>query len=285
MKFYLSIFAMVLFQFGNAQCAANAGPDLYVCFSDTATVTLGGSPSANFGTPPYQYAWSMQPILGSSLTSAFFLNDSTLANPVLISPADNDTIHFYLTVTDSLGCISRDTVLVYGSTFLSGLGFISFTINRGDSVNLNRGHNVTGGLGAKTYLWRPNHGLRDSTNASPGWVKPDTSVNYYVTVTDETGCSATGLYYFIRVNQIGLKEPLASQIKVFPNPVREKLQVEIPVDLELNTLRLLDLTGRLVRALNSSGESHSLSDLPSGVYFVEAVFSNGEVFRQRVLKN
>jgi hypothetical protein len=276
---FVFVAVLVVFHFANAQCAANAGPDLFICGDDTTKFILGGSPTANFGTAPYTYTWSMNPV-----DYGFFwvhasdvLNDTTLANPELIGVFTNDTMHFNLEITDSLGCIATDTLTVYSSTFAIGLGSILLKMNKGDSLYLGAGHNVWGGLGASTYLWRPNHGLRDSTNASPGWVKPERSVYYYVTVTDAIGCTARGYYYQIDVNTISLQEPLARKIKVYPNPVREKLQVKIPEDLELNTLRLLDLAGRLVRELNPSGESHNLSDLPRGIYILEISTNEGVV--------
>lgn len=68
---------------------------------------------------------------------------------------------------------------------------MQFEINQGDSVFLSGMHNVGGGFPPYEYLWRPNHGLSDSTSLS-FWAKPEFSIAYYVTKTDSAGCVVTG---------------------------------------------------------------------------------------------
>lgn len=75
----------------------NAGNDKLVCMN--AKDTLGGKPSAQGGTPPYQYQWI--PSIG--------LSSATVPNPILVSP---QTRTYRLQVTDASGCIKNDTVQV-----------------------------------------------------------------------------------------------------------------------------------------------------------------------------
>lgn len=70
----------------------NAGVSPLITYSG-ATINLGGSPTATGGTPPYSYSWSPY---------------SYSANPTFTANTDSSTIT--LTVIDSLGCVSRDTV-------------------------------------------------------------------------------------------------------------------------------------------------------------------------------
>lgn len=62
-------------------------------------VILGGSPTAQFGFPPYQYNWS--PATG--------LNDPTWSNPFA---APGDTTTYSVEVTDANGCTQSDQVTV-----------------------------------------------------------------------------------------------------------------------------------------------------------------------------
>ncbi|MBL4656764.1 MAG: right-handed parallel beta-helix repeat-containing protein, partial [Flavobacteriales bacterium] len=81
----------------NAGLIADAGPDVAICSG--SNVTIGGSPTAIGGTSPYTYSW----------TPAFTLNDGTIANPTAGPLA---TTIYDLIVTDIVGCVDTDTVIV-----------------------------------------------------------------------------------------------------------------------------------------------------------------------------
>ena len=75
----------------------NAGNDQTSCSGNN--VTIGGSPTANFGTSPYTYSWSSSP---AGFTS-------TLSNPV-VSPTVTTT--YTVTVNDNAGATATDAVIV-----------------------------------------------------------------------------------------------------------------------------------------------------------------------------
>ncbi|TAL68726.1 MAG: T9SS type A sorting domain-containing protein [Bacteroidetes bacterium] len=110
---------------------ADAGPDLVLCEGQTAQI--GRIPSK--GVPPFQYSW--QPSAG--------LNNPNIATPTV---SVNDTTTYYLTVTDSLNCVSNDTVEVKIIPFPNRLITTDkpTTICACDSVQL------TAPLG-DSYLW------------------------------------------------------------------------------------------------------------------------------------
>lgn len=83
---------------------ADAGPDtLYY----TVPIAIGGTPSATGGIAPYSYSWV--PVQS--------LNDPAVSNPVFVGQDDSE---FILTVTDSLGCISMDTIYIDVTTSVFG---------------------------------------------------------------------------------------------------------------------------------------------------------------------
>ena len=75
---------------------AEAGVD-HIIDPDTETITLGGSPAASDGTPPYSYSWSISPgVAGTDYT----LSSSTVANPDFTGITE-DSYTATLTVTDA----------------------------------------------------------------------------------------------------------------------------------------------------------------------------------------
>lgn len=79
---------------------AMAGNNQTLILSPGNTVTIGGSPTANGGTPPYTYLWS--PATG--------LNSSTASNPVVSNI--NDTTNYAVLVTDANGCTASGNTQV-----------------------------------------------------------------------------------------------------------------------------------------------------------------------------
>ncbi|MCH8904635.1 MAG: hypothetical protein IIA45_12055, partial [Bacteroidetes bacterium] len=105
--------------FSHAQCVAEAGNDTALCASfELDTFYLGGSPTVSGGAPPYTFDWSCTYYFGPlTFTASDFLDDTTLANPQLLQPADS-LITFHLVVTDNLGNICQDTVSIRFSFWL-----------------------------------------------------------------------------------------------------------------------------------------------------------------------
>ncbi len=279
MKNYLLIFATILsMQNINAQCVADAGSDQHRCNS-SMSVQLGGAPTASFGTPPYSYTWSINPISFGAITlpnlyASNILDDTTSANPTLTYLNIEDSVKFYLKVTDALNCTSFDTCTITTSNFGIHLGQFVYNITRGDSVFLNQGANVFGGVGS-TFLWSPTHGLSDSTLYSGFWAKPEYDIAYQVTVTDSNGCVTTGgAYYIINVFSVGVQETKKQTLKIYPNPTNDLAIIEGLDASHIHELSLFDVTGR--RIMQTIGISQiDLSALPAGVYFLEVSQTNG----------
>jgi gliding motility-associated-like protein len=148
----------------------DAGSDQTLC--PNSTVTLGGTPTALGGLPPYTYSWS--PPTGLSSTS--------VANPVA-NPSEF-TI-YTVTVTDDTGAVHTDIVSVTLSyLFFVGAGApINFCL---DSAGLIGGTNSAGQ--GVTYSWAPLEGLNDSTSPQP-IAQPKLTTTYTLTATI-TGCQA-----------------------------------------------------------------------------------------------
>ena len=97
---------------------------------------------------------------------------------------------------------------------------------------------------------------------------PTVSGNYAVEITSGT---CTELSNCIQFDTLGLDSFLASEVKVFPNPVSTDLYIEIANNTNTVALELFDVSGKIVLQKAVSNESISLNmkNLPQGVYFLK----------------
>ncbi|RFC54742.1 T9SS type A sorting domain-containing protein [Brumimicrobium aurantiacum] len=270
-----------------SQCQAISGKHIHRCSVDS-TIQLGGSPAALGGTPPYTYEWSIDPIPTLSqvvpyVHTSHLLNDTTIANPTFSGNSFvEDSILFYLKVTDNQGCQSFDTLLVTTSQFFIHLGQLSFTINAGDSIYLDDGTNVMASFQPSTYDWNPSYGLSDTTIASGFWASPATSTAYAVTVTDSEGCSQTGgAYYFINVNTVGLSENNLDLVELYPNPTTDIVNIKNGESIQ--KIELYDTDGKKMKVNFKSKNQIDLSGLSKGSYFLNLYFQE-RVIRKKIVK-
>ncbi|MGZ3883202.1 MAG: T9SS type B sorting domain-containing protein [Bacteroidia bacterium] len=168
-----SIVLLILLSFSYAQTgpSANAGNDFTICPGGLST--LGGSPTASGGTPPYTYNWT--PTLG--------LSSFTVANPVVTI---STTTTFYLVVTDSLKKSKADTITVtYDPIDQFGAGHDT-SVCLGGSVKIGAAENA--GAGGYNFSWTPSTGLDNPALGNPTSTPPG-NMTYTLTVSDAF-CSA-----------------------------------------------------------------------------------------------
>lgn len=155
---------------------ADAGPDALLCRG--GSTMLGGSPTAQGGTPPYSYLWT--PSSGLSAT--------TTSNP---TAAPTATTKYILALTDANGCTAYDSAVV--------TVFPKPTADAGPDITICSGSGGTGLGGAPTarggtapysYAWSPAAGLSSPSAANP-IANPAVATTYMLIATDANGCSDT----------------------------------------------------------------------------------------------
>jgi len=92
-------------QSGNKAPTANAGPDQPVSTNDP--VTLDGSGSSD-PTDPITFSWTQIEVITTTVT----LSSDTAEKPTFTAPADAEILTFQLTVSDTRGKSSSDTVII-----------------------------------------------------------------------------------------------------------------------------------------------------------------------------
>ncbi|MFT4754656.1 MAG: gliding motility-associated-like protein [Salibacteraceae bacterium] len=143
---------------------ADAGSTVEAC--KFLPASLGGNPTGPIGAT---YLW----------TPAAGLNFSGLANPLVTSDSDGTYI---VQVTDTLGCISYDTVVV--EVFRAyGAGDTTLCDNQNFELNTN----TVNGNGPFSYNWTPGQLVSDSTIANPT-ITTGSAQFFNVIITDVNNC-------------------------------------------------------------------------------------------------
>lgn len=278
MKTIIILINILIFTYTSvAQVVANAGPDIHSCPDDPYAdfIPIGGSPTAQFGTPPYTYEWSMEDIVAGGGCSYIFiqtddvLDDITASNPTITDRYAANRISFFLKVTDAMGVESYDTCVVTFSNFVYNMTFFTYQINPGDSVLLNQPINITGGFPPLTYHWKPEDGLSATHFETAFWAKPNQTTFYYVTITDDMGCQATGTpYYNVVVNTTGINEAYEKEsLQIYPNPTSDFLNIS-NIDLPIIKTTIYDLKGKKILDVDPQSRILDLQNLNSGIYII-----------------
>lgn len=89
------------------------------------------------------------------------------------------------------------------------------------------------------------------------------------------------------LNQNGIttalsKEKIRGQIKLYPNPAKDWLTLEVPDHIQVNQVRIFNVSGSLVQE-NIRLKNIDISKLKKGVYFIE-LQSNKTSYRKRLIK-
>jgi hypothetical protein len=230
----------------------SVGSDRFICAG--SNTTIGGSPTAQGGVPPYTYSWV--PSSGLNLTNV----SNPVANPI-------STTTYTLTVTDSTG----------GGTSITTLGSpasVTISINPLPTVTANAsvdtictGGTVTlTGSGANTYSWTG--GVINGVAFSP-----TTTKTYTVTGTDGNGCTDTASKTIMVNTCAGIASYTdAVDVSIYPNPAPESLTVDVHLaQPEALFISIINVIGQEIfnQRINVDASARNIiytGNLPTGVY-------------------
>lgn len=205
---------------------------------------------------------SVHPTSGVGYHGDTVIASSVINFPVVIENTGNTplfgptTIELNIGLVDSLGALvllQTDTVSIPQGNMLS----------TGDTVMFSVAHLIDMQkytlAGNTTVIWPIAPGLDNDT--------------------------ATGVVYVIEPN--GFVDHTGKEhridIRCYPNPTNDYLYLDVPAQAELESVRMIDLTGKTVREFRNM-VSLPVGDLPSGIYFAELVFRSGQIQTYKIIK-
>ncbi len=186
-------------------------------------------------------------------------------------PANSYTI----TATDSNGCTSSVMQTITQNPQVN----ISISNTQGASSGMNDGSITSlasGGTPTYTYSIAPNMGVQTPQGTFTGLGVG----NYTITATDANNCTTTTMSTVGFVTEV--KDLEKHNIKVYPNPVVDLLKLES--DIEITSLTVLDITGKIVKTIDKPSESISMINLPDGIYILKLTMKNEETVYTRITK-
>ena len=193
--------------------------------------------------------------------------------------------------------INPGSVLMVLKTIVSGVEGIAsdsypITINANPTLDLGSDTiktdklpiTIESGVAGVTYLW--SNGTTNPTLTVTAYGK------YWLTITKtSTGCITSDTVVVTSLNDVEIIPGTNAKVTLFPNPVRNELNITIETDKdEVFTIDLVSPTGQVVKNLKTNKTSNfndkiSVNGYAPGVYFIKVSNSKGSaVFKVVVEK-
>ncbi len=212
------------------------------------------------GRPPYQFSWST----------------GEVEDQIEVSSGS-----FGVTITDSVGCFSADSIQVpeIQPIHISGVVIPASGGNEDGSISAI----VSGGTPPFNFLWFFNGQLIRMgdllLNAAGG--------DYLLTVIDAEGCMKDSIFSIPIVNSA--KElPIIGKVEIFPNPFKEIIKIRLELNsIESLCIDVIDLRGHIAWSqifppLNKLERDLDISALPAGFYFLRIRMGQSTLLRKIV---
>lgn len=136
-------------------------------------------------------------------------------------------------------------------------------------------YTLDAGSGMASYLW--NDGSIEQT------LTVDEGGEYWVTVTNESGCSATDT--ILISDCVNIPETSEEEVALYPNPFSEVLIIDLK-SVNDASIQILDFSGKIVyQSLIKSGINQlNLNEVSSGLYLIKIETERAIIVRQIVRK-
>jgi hypothetical protein len=137
--------------------------------------------------------------------------------------------------------------------------------------------NGTSSIGANSFLWEFGDGNTNNTSPTPVHTYAVPGLFYVVKLTVTNTCGDKDIRQ-ISLGTVGLEDLESLGVKVYPNPVDDYLILSVPDIIEVQQIRLTDMSGKWIEVpLQSLGNEIQLttSHLPAGMYMLSLSTDQG----------
>jgi len=239
-----------------------------------------------------------------TLPSGTTVSTSGTYNDTLVSAGGCDSILSYV-VTISTGHVANtttvsqcDTFVMPNGSFVTSTGVYYDTLSTSGTCDTVDRYNVTilpgvnnavtqsGNKLTSTDTWAIhqwvdcNNGYTAITGATLKDFTPTATGSYACIITRGT-CVDTSACTTVTISTIGIEEETKNKLSFYPNPANSVLFVSHPDYIQ--EINLVDVSGKLVSNYSNNGGELNISELPSGVYFLQ-VRVNDIVITNKVIK-
>lgn len=114
---------------------------------------------------------------------------------------------------------------------------------------------------------------------SPGFI-----TTFGEDVNGELYVASSGILYKVIDTSLNTNEFQKSGIVVYPNPVKSILNIKNENNIELSSIKITDLAGKVVLYQNSELSSIEVSEISSGIYIIKAEDKLGNVVKTKFIK-
>lgn len=237
--------------------------------SSTKNITVNSLPvvSVSNGTICAGDPFTISPSGASTYT---YLNGGPNVNPTV-------TTSYSITGTSSQGCPSSNTAIC--NVTVKPLPPVSVTSSSNTICMGN--YAILTASGANSYYWS------NSATTYSIFVAPFFTTTYTVTGTGSNGCSQSVIFTQNVINCTPTGVEQISQevngLKIYPNPVTEKIIIET---FTTASIEFMDLLGKTIyrQTLTEGINEISLADFNSGIYFAVYHYEN-KVATIKIIKN
>ncbi len=180
-------------------------------------------------------------------------------------------------ISDTLGCQYNDTFMLSDPLFHIT---IDSTSQPGEDTNGFISIQISGGVAPYDIEWSKDgevilQDVFDAGGLAAG--------EYIVRVEDDEGCVVTSDTITLEKTS-NLYDPILDEVKVFPNPARSRLNIELPAAVVLEKAAIYTFTGfRIFQMEANDLDNIILPSLPTGMYIIKLDTDQGEVMRKLVI--
>ena len=109
------------------------------------------------------------------------------------------------------------------------------------------------------------------------------SGNIMISALSYTDNNYPGGFYLVRDSSLGLNDnSLNTSISIYPNPVKNLLQIDIKDSVQITNIRVYDALGRLILLKEDQFSSVDVSKISTGLLFIKIETDQGSVTKKVV---